>query len=107
VGRPKGLRSREGDPIPWVVRVEGKKGFWVVECGEWTAKRARPPCGLIASARGWLVVDRKGTTSLWLGGTSFIRSQLVSPLKDKFYVMFSMLIFIVYIFDLNVVVLLN
>jgi hypothetical protein len=50
---------------------------------------------------------KKGTESLLLGGTSLVDSHLVSPLKNKFYVMFSMLISIMYIFDLNVVVLLN
>jgi hypothetical protein len=68
---PRDYVAEKGDPIPWVVQVEGKRvgglelllelelGFWVVECGEWIAKRARPPCGLIASARGWLAIERK------------------------------------------------
>jgi hypothetical protein len=33
--------------------------FWVVECGECIAKRDISPCGIIASAQGWLVVERK------------------------------------------------
>jgi hypothetical protein len=41
--------------------------FWVVDCGEWTTKRDKPPFGLVASARGWLVVERNGTTTPMVG----------------------------------------
>jgi hypothetical protein len=37
-------------------------GFGVVECGESTNRRAWSPYGIIASARGWLVVEIKWTT---------------------------------------------
>jgi hypothetical protein len=29
VGWPEGLHGREGDPIPWVVQVEGKESWWI------------------------------------------------------------------------------
>jgi len=57
--------------IPWVMHVVGKRArglellwgveprFQVAECGAWTTRRDRSPRGLIASARGWSVVERK------------------------------------------------
>jgi hypothetical protein len=58
VGRPEGLCAEKGDPIPWVVQVEGKErvgglefvvgvepGFWVVEL--------------------WRVETKRANTSLW------------------------------------------
>jgi hypothetical protein len=68
------------------------RNIGIVVLSVWTMdKRDRPPCELIASTRGWFVVEKKRTTSLSLGETSFVRSQLVSPLKDKF--MFSILFY--------------
>jgi hypothetical protein len=43
--------AKKGDPIPWILQIKGKEGFWDIEWGEWIAKRDRPPCGLIALAR--------------------------------------------------------
>jgi hypothetical protein len=86
--------EKKGDPIPWVVQVEGKESwwigivvgvetrFWVVECGEWTTKRAKPPCGLIAPARGWLVVERNGTTNPMVG-RNILRMQPVGYSTNK------------------------
>jgi hypothetical protein len=39
-------------------------------------QRARSPCGLIASARGWPVVEIWSNKCLWLGGSSFVCNQL-------------------------------
>jgi hypothetical protein len=58
--------AEKGDPIPWVLRgiesVDGnccwsRNRFWVIDCGDWTSNRAKPPCGLIASTWGWLAID--------------------------------------------------
>jgi hypothetical protein len=41
--------------------LEYNLGFFIVKCGEWTTKRAKTPCGLIALAQGKLVVEIKRT----------------------------------------------
>jgi hypothetical protein len=43
----------------WWIEIccEVEPRYWVAECREWIAKRAICPCGLIASAWGWLVVE--------------------------------------------------
>jgi hypothetical protein len=41
-----------GEESWWIGTYFGvQPGFWVVDCEEWTTKRARPPCRLIASYR--------------------------------------------------------
>jgi hypothetical protein len=73
--------SNEGGYIPWVVQVVGKReSWWIVTtigvelefgvCCVWRLdiQRPRSPCGLIVSARGWLVVERNEHQCLWLGG---------------------------------------
>jgi hypothetical protein len=57
----------KGDPIPWVVQVEGKEswqigivvgeetGNWVVECVD-SGQESWTPCGLIASSQGGLLL---------------------------------------------------
>jgi hypothetical protein len=60
----------------WIGTVVGvEPGFGVVECGEWTTKRARSPCGLIASARGWLVVEKMNNKPM--AGRFILRMQPV------------------------------
>jgi hypothetical protein len=49
-----GCGKRESWRIGTVVGVE--PGLGVVVCGEWTNQWARSPCGLIASARGGLLL---------------------------------------------------
>jgi len=41
--------------------LEYNLGFFIVKCGEWTTKRAKIPCGLIALTQGQLVVEIKRT----------------------------------------------
>jgi hypothetical protein len=46
-----------GEESWWIGTIVGvEPGFWDAKCGEWTTKRAKSPCGLIASARGWLLL---------------------------------------------------
>jgi hypothetical protein len=42
-----------GEESWWIGTIVGvEPGFWAIECGEWTTKRAKPP-------QGWPVVERK------------------------------------------------
>jgi hypothetical protein len=54
--------------------------------------RDKPLCGLIASTRGWLIVEKMEQQHLWVGGTSFIHNHLVHILTYKFLLCFMMLI---------------
>jgi hypothetical protein len=80
VGRPEGLCAVKGDPIPWVVQVVGNKfGTWVlgdVVCGEWTTRRVRSPCGLIASTQGGLLL-RGNEQQLPMAGRFILHMQPV------------------------------
>jgi hypothetical protein len=71
VGRLKGLCGREGgshslgctcceerESVDWNC-CEVEPRFWVADYGEWTKKRDRSPCELVASAQGWLLIGRK------------------------------------------------
>jgi hypothetical protein len=60
--------------------------------GDWKAKRAKPPCGFIASSRGCLVVE------IWnrnhIAGRIVPCTQPVgSTIQDKFFVVFLNVIF--------------
>jgi hypothetical protein len=68
--------SREGDPIPWVVQVDGEEGCGLgivvgviidYEPRNWVVRReiranhrkSVHPCGFIASTRGWPLLQRE------------------------------------------------
>jgi hypothetical protein len=81
---------------------QSRIGFWVVDCGEWTTKRDKPPCELIALAREWLDM-RFGIKNQWLGGLSPVCNQLVHQFKDKFFCYVLNVISVVFMSKLNVV----
>jgi len=68
-GTTQGISCREGGTFLGLCKLWGRElvdwnccwrlepRFWATKCGEWIAKRARSPCGLIPTSWGWPSID--------------------------------------------------